>query len=63
MIRILLLALGFFVSCPAFADQPSAPSLLADQKIVRAAVIGGMSMTTELWAEISKMFEADTGRF
>jgi tungstate transport system substrate-binding protein len=32
-----------------------------ENKVVRAAIIGGMSMTTDLFEEISKMFEADTG--
>jgi len=44
------------------AELPGQPPVQAQQnKIVRAAVIGGMSMTTGLFAEIAKMFEVDTG--
>lgn len=32
-----------------------------DPKIIRVAVIGGMSITTGLWKEITRMFETETG--
>jgi tungstate transport system substrate-binding protein len=61
MLRRILLAILIFTACPAFADELPKQNAHADQKVVRTAIIGGMSMTTDLWAEISKMFEADTG--
>jgi tungstate transport system substrate-binding protein len=55
----LLFALGtaclvFETSCNRTANAPANP------KVVRCAVIGGMTMTG-LWPEITKMFEAETG--
>jgi tungstate transport system substrate-binding protein len=41
-------------SCSRQAESP------ADPRVVRCAVIGGMTMTG-LWPEIAKMFEAETG--
>jgi tungstate transport system substrate-binding protein len=49
-----LLALLMNVSCTQKATAP------ADSRIVRCAVIGGMTMTG-LWPEIAKMFEAQSG--
>jgi len=51
-------------SCLRFPPrQPHRPPARKDDggRIVRAAVIGGMAVTTDLFAEISKLFEADTG--
>jgi tungstate transport system substrate-binding protein len=44
----------FLTSCNRKTNAPANP------KIVRCAVIGGMTMTG-LWPEITKMFEAETG--
>jgi len=45
-------------------NEPAAtagkPATAADSKVVRAAVIGGMTMTG-LWGELSTMFEQETG--
>ena len=40
--------------------NPAVPATAPRDKVVRCAVIGGMTMTG-LWLEISKMFEAETG--
>jgi tungstate transport system substrate-binding protein len=61
MFRAILLILLIFVYCPVFAAEAPVQNVQPDQKVVRAAVIGGMAMTTGLWKEISRMFEADTG--
>ncbi len=59
MTRLLSAFLLFAFS--AFAQTPSAPANSPPgNKVVRCAVIGGMTMTG-LWLEISRMFEADTG--
>src|ERR1019366_4431668 len=44
----------FVASCRQKAEAP------ADNRVVRCAVIGGMTMTG-LWPEIAKMFEAESG--
>lgn len=49
------------LACTLQATEFRQPKMEADPKVVRAAVIGGMSLTTELFAEIARMFEADTG--
>ena len=49
-----LFSLLFAVSCSRKVVAP------ADSRVVRCAVIGGMTMTG-LWQEIAKMFEAQTG--
>ncbi|NVN92030.1 MAG: substrate-binding domain-containing protein [Desulfuromonadales bacterium] len=51
----------FLLSCPVFANETPQPKSEVNQKVVRAAIIGGMSLSTELFDEIAKMFEADTG--
>lgn len=61
MLRKIMFVLFVLTSCPVFAGDPPKYTMQPDQKIVRAAIIGGMSMTTGLFAEISKMFESDTG--
>ncbi len=61
MLRRFLLVLLIAAACPVHAAESPHKNLPADQKVVRTAVIGGMSMTTDLWREISRMFEADTG--
>lgn len=61
MFRRFLTVLLVFSTCSAFAGGPDVKGAQADCKVVRVAVIGGMSMTTDLWREISGMFEADTG--
>src|SRR5262245_10735361 len=43
---------------PCSCDQKHKAT--GDNRVVRCAVIGGMSMTG-LWPEIAKMFEAETG--
>jgi tungstate transport system substrate-binding protein len=58
----LALAILIILFCsPVFAADTIPQSPQKDRKVIRAAVIGGMSLTTDLWNEISKMFEADTG--
>lgn len=44
----------------AGCDKPTAAKPQPDTRVVRCAVIGGMTMTG-LWPEIVKMFEAETG--
>ncbi len=61
MLRKIMFVLLVLTASPVFAGDPPKQTMQADQKVVRAAIIGGMSMTTDLFAEISKMFEADTG--
>ncbi|MGC3961675.1 MAG: substrate-binding domain-containing protein [Verrucomicrobiota bacterium] len=51
---ILLLLSLLLVSCKDKAQSPANP------KVVRCAVIGGMTMTG-LWPELAKMFEAESG--
>lgn len=53
----LLLALA----CPVFAAGQATIKDSQDSRIIKCAVIGGMSMTTDLWEEITRMFEKDTG--
>jgi tungstate transport system substrate-binding protein len=48
--------LVFFMARPEPKAVPSRP----ENRVVRCAVIGGMTMTG-LWPEIAKMFEAETG--
>ncbi|ABK99098.1 substrate-binding domain-containing protein [Pelobacter propionicus] len=57
----LLIVLCVFFSCSAFAGEQLAKDIRTERKVVRVAVIGGMSVTTDLWREISRMFEADSG--
>lgn len=61
MLRKILMVFLVLSACSAFAEEPDFKGGQADGKIVRVAVIGGMSVTTDLWREISRMFEADTG--
>ena len=61
MLRKILMVFLVLSACSAFAEEPDFKGRQADGKIVRVAVIGGMSVTTDLWREISRMFEADTG--
>jgi tungstate transport system substrate-binding protein len=61
MLQRILFALLILIACPVFAEESPKQNVQVNPKVVRTAVIGGMSMTTDLWAEISKMFEADTG--
>ena len=44
----------------AGCNKPTAPKPQQDNRVVRCAVIGGMTMTG-LWPEVVKMFEANTG--
>ena len=57
----LAVLLVFLTLSPAFAANPQTLAEPPAERVVRCAVIGGMSMTTGLWEEISRMFEADTG--
>ena len=52
--RACLLLLLLTISCHRKPETP------ADDRLVRCAIIGGMTMTG-LWPEIAKRFEADTG--
>ncbi|MEA5112547.1 MAG: hypothetical protein VB050_00820 [Geobacteraceae bacterium] len=61
MIARLVLFLVLATVCPVFAAEAPMSSDAPGGRIVRCAVIGGMSMTTGLWEEITRMFEADTG--
>lgn len=54
-------AVLFQLTCPVLAEETPQPQAGVNQHVVRAAVIGGMSLSTELFDEIAKMFEADTG--
>jgi len=56
-----VLFLLLVVVCPVFAADQAAIKEPPGGKIIRCAVIGGMSMTTGLWDEITRMFEEDTG--
>jgi tungstate transport system substrate-binding protein len=56
-----LFLLFLFSASSSAGQQDRASKTVCDEHIVRAAVIGGMSVTTDLFAEIVKMFEADTG--
>lgn len=51
------LSLALLALCASCGKKTGAP---ADAKVVRCAVIGGMTMTG-LWQEIAKMFEAESG--
>ncbi len=52
-----LLAIALLCSIPACRRQTDTP---ADNRVVRCAVIGGMTMSG-LWPEIARRFEAQTG--
>jgi tungstate transport system substrate-binding protein len=54
LFRIVLCVTLLGVSCSREVPKP------VEQRVIRCAVIGGMTMTG-LWPEISKMFEAETG--
>src|SRR5208282_5043368 len=54
LICFALFSLLLAASCSRKVEVP------ADSRVVRCAVIGGMTMTG-LWQEIAKMFEAQTG--
>ena len=51
--------LGLCLTLPALADVSKKPAQ-PEKKIIRAAVIGGMTMTG-MWQAVSKMFEKETG--
>jgi tungstate transport system substrate-binding protein len=57
MIRRLLSVLAMIAAVPVWAAEARAP---ANPKVIRAAVIGGFTMTG-MWAEVTRMFEAETG--
>jgi tungstate transport system substrate-binding protein len=59
-LRFLLVIFLLFAS-PVWAEDKVQTIVAADQATVRVAIIGGMSITTELWRNIAEMFEADTG--
>ncbi|HUS58327.1 MAG TPA: substrate-binding domain-containing protein [Planctomycetota bacterium] len=62
MLRVLMVPLcaaAMAIGCSSDKDSKAAPPA-ANPKVVRAAVIGGMTMTG-LWPELSRMFEAETG--
>lgn len=61
MLCRILIVLCVFFSCSAFAGESVGREAQTGRKVVRVAVIGGMSVTTDLWREISRMFEADSG--
>src|SRR5262249_13923873 len=52
------LFLGSLLLAACSCDRPTEAA--ANPRVVRCAVIGGMTMTG-LWPELAKMFEADTG--
>lgn len=56
-----LFLLGLAMLDASAAETAVPATNTSDKRIIRAAVIGGMSVTTDLFAEIAKMFEADTG--
>lgn len=60
MVQKIMLMLLVFACCRVYAAEPQ-QAVRPDPKVVRVAVIGGMSVTTDLWKEISRIFEADTG--
>jgi len=57
----LLLLLLVVIAIPVSADEGIKQTSGSSDNVIKCAVIGGMSMTTGLWEEISRMFEADTG--
>lgn len=57
---ILAIALVLAAALVIVHRHDQAQKRLANQRVVRCAVIGGFTMTG-LWSEISKMFEAETG--
>lgn len=57
----LVMVLSVFFTCPALAGEQLAKDVRTERKVVRVAVIGGMSVTTDLWKELARMFETDTG--
>lgn len=61
MVRNLLLAIAVFTACAVFSGTNDVYAVQPGPNVVRVAVIGGMSVTTDLWKEIARMFEADTG--
>ncbi len=61
MIARLALFLVLLAACPASATENNVPAEPPGGRTVRCAVIGGMAITTGLWDEITRMFEADTG--
>jgi len=61
MFRFCIFFCSILTACQLFAAEAPDKTMPKENKVVRAAIIGGMSITTELFAEISKMFEADTG--
>ena len=61
MFRFIVFFCFLVTACQLFAAETPATAAPKENKVVRAAIIGGMSITTELFAEISRMFEADTG--
>lgn len=61
MFRFHVVLCTLLTACQLFAAEAPQKAAAKDDKVVRAAVIGGMSITTELFAKIAKMFEADTG--
>jgi tungstate transport system substrate-binding protein len=61
MVRNLLPAIALLAVCAVFCVSTDVYAAQARSKVVRVAVIGGMSVTTDLWKEIAAMFEADTG--
>ena len=60
MSRKLIAILALVALLAAGCDKPTAAKPQPDSRVVRCAVIGGMTMTG-LWPELVKMFEADTG--
>jgi tungstate transport system substrate-binding protein len=59
--KLKALAIPMLVSLfTAGCNKPAASKPQPDNRVVRCAVIGGMTMTG-LWPEILKVFEADTG--
>ena len=56
----LIATLALLALLAAGCDKPTAAKPQPDTRVVRCAVIGGMTMTG-LWPEIVKMFEANTG--
>ena len=61
MFRFSVFLCSLLTACQLFAAEAPEKAGPKDNKVVRAAIIGGMSITTELFAQIAAMFEADTG--
>lgn len=61
MFRFSVFLCSLLTACQLFAAEAPEKAGATDNKVVRAAIIGGMSITTELFAQIAAMFEADTG--